>query len=286
MKVLIVGLGLMGGAYAYRLANKGYTVYGSDINMDAIDYALEKKFIQNGSVNPEDFIKDSDLIVLAIYPAAILSFINRYHGLFHEGQIITDICGVKSGFILDATKLSKPAIYCSHHPMAGREKIGIEYSTECVFGGANYLITPLEDTPLEAIDILKKLECRIILITKNSIRLSEQDILKYNTQYHNRMIGFTSQLTHAIAVSLVNSDHDSDTKYYIGDSYRDLTRIAMINENLWSELFLENRKYLLEHIASFEFELDLLKMALYREDKDALCELFRSSTKIRKEMEK
>ena len=103
---------------------------------------------------------------------------------------------------------------------------------------------------------------------------------------HNRMIGFTSQLTHAIAVSLVNSDHDSDTKYYIGDSYRDLTRIAMINENLWSELFLENRKYLLEHIASFEFELDLLKMALYREDKDALCELFRSSTKIRKEMEK
>lgn len=276
MKVLIVGLGLMGGAYAYRLSNKGYTVYGSDINMDSIDYALEKKFIANGSVNPEDFIKDSDLIVLAIYPTAILSFINRYHDLFHEGQVITDICGVKSSFIREATKLSKPAVYCSHHPMAGREKIGIEYSTECVFGGANYLITPLEGTDEFAIDLLKQLGNDL-----GFKRISVMDIEK-----HNRMIGFTSQLTHAIAVSLVNSDHDSDTKYYIGDSYRDLTRIAMINENLWSELFLENRKYLLEHIASFEFELDLLKMALYREDKEALCELFRSSTKIRKDMEK
>ena len=276
MKVLIVGLGLMGGAYAYRLSNKGYTVYGSDINMDSIDYALEKKFIANGSVNPEDFIKDSDLIVLAIYPTAILSFINRYHDLFHEGQVITDICGVKSSFIHEATKLSKPAVYCSHHPMAGREKIGIEYSTECVFGGANYLITPLLGTDEFAIDLLKQLGNDL-----GFKRISVMDIEK-----HNRMIGFTSQLTHAIAVSLVNSDHDSDTKYYIGDSYRDLTRIAMINENLWSELFLENRKYLLEHIASFEFELDLLKMALYREDKEALCELFRSSTKIRKDMEK
>ena len=276
MKVLIVGLGLMGGAYAYRLSNKGYTVYGSDINIDSIDYALEKRFIVNGSVYPEEFIGDSDLIVLAIYPKAILNFINRYKEYFHEGQIITDICGVKSDFVNQAYQLSKPAEYCSHHPMAGREKIGIEYSTECVFGGANYLITPTEGVSEDTINTLKQLGMDL-----GFKRISVMDIEK-----HNRMIGFTSQLTHAIAVSLVNSDHDSDTKYYIGDSYRDLTRIAMINENLWSELFLENRKYLLEHIASFEFELDLLKMALYREDKDALCELFRSSTKIRKEMEK
>ena len=102
----------------------------------------------------------------------------------------------------------------------------------------------------------------------------------------DRMIGFTSQLTHAIAISLVNSDSDIDTKLYIGDSYRDLTRIAMINENLWSELFLENRLYLLEHIEAFEQELSTLKMALLRNDKETLVELFRSSTKIRKEMEK
>ena len=160
--------------------------------------------------------------------------------------------------------------------MAGREKVGIKYSTECVFNGANFLITPTNSNKEEAISLLKKIGTDL-----GFSNISVMDIEK-----HNRMIGFTSQLTHAIAVSLVNSDHDEDTKFYIGDSYRDLTRIAMINESLWSELFLENRKYLLEHIASFEFELDLLKMALYKEDKEALCKLFKSSTKIRKEMDK
>lgn len=276
MKVLIVGLGLMGGAYAYRLSNKGYTVYGSDLDIDAIDYALDKKFIVNGSVDPKDFIKEADLVVLAIYPKAILEFITKYKDLFHEGQIITDICGVKSDFVYKAYELSKPAIYCSHHPMAGREKIGIRYSTECVFGGANFLITPTDGVEDYAIDTLKHI----------GVDLGFSNISVMDIQKHNRMIGFTSQLTHAIAVSLVNSDHDDDTKFYIGDSYRDLTRIAMINDSLWSELFLENRNYLLEHIASFEFELNLLKMALYREDKEALCKLFKSSTKIRKEMEK
>ncbi len=276
MKVLIVGLGLMGGAYAYRLSNKGYTVYGSDLDIDAIDYALDKKFIVNGSVDPKDFIKEADLVVLAIYPKAILEFITKYKDLFHKGQIITDICGVKSDFVYKAYELSKPAIYCSHHPMAGREKIGIRYSTECVFGGANFLITPTDGVEDYAIDTLKHI----------GVDLGFSNISVMDIQKHNRMIGFTSQLTHAIAVSLVNSDHDDDTKFYIGDSYRDLTRIAMINDSLWSELFLENRNYLLEHIASFEFELNLLKMALYREDKEALCKLFKSSTKIRKEMEK
>ena len=276
MKVLIVGLGLMGGAYAYRLSNKGYTVYGSDLDSEAIEYAIDKKFIASGNVDPSLFIKESDLIVLAIYPMAIVKFMEKYNDLFHEGQVITDICGVKSDFITDATKLAFPGEYLSHHPMAGREKVGIKYSTECVFEGANFLITPTKDNKEDAINLLKKVGSDL-----GFSNISVMDIEK-----HNRMIGFTSQLTHAIAVSLVNSDHDADTKFYIGDSYRDLTRIAMINDSLWSELFLENRKYLLEHIASFEFELDLLKMALYKEDKEALCKLFQSSTKIRKEMDK
>ncbi len=283
MKVLIVGLGLMGGAYAYRLSNKGYTVYGSDLDLNAIDYALDKKFIENGSVNPKEFIITSDVIVLAIYPEAILTFMNSYKEYFHEGQVITDICGVKSDFIFDAISLAKPATYLSHHPMAGREKSGIYYSTECVFGGANFLITPTKDVLASP---SKKEENAINILKQLGTDLGFTHISVMDIEKHNRMIGFTSQLTHAIAVSLVNSDHDDDTKYYIGDSYRDLTRIAMINDKLWSELFLENRAYLLEHIASFEMELNLLKMALYKEDKEALCKLFKSSTRIRKEMEK
>jgi len=276
MKILIVGLGLIGGAYAYRLSNKGYEVYGCDVNIEAINYAKDNKFIVEGDIDPRIYIPNMDVIILGIYPQTILEFLNKNNDLFNENQLITDVCGVKTSFAKEAYLISKPAVYVSHHPMAGREKIGILYSKECVFEGANFLITPINDNHSDKVDILKQLG--------NDLGFSRISVMNINK--HDRMIGFTSQLTHAIAVSLVNSDSDIDTKLYIGDSYRDLTRIAMINENLWSELFLENRLYLLEHIEAFEQELSTLKMALLRNDKETLVELFRSSTKIRKEMEK
>ena len=276
MKVLIVGLGLIGGAYALRLSKKGHIVYGADIDNEAIKFAMDNNYIIDGSNDPSDFINDVDLIILGIYPQAILNFLEKYKNLFKPNLIITDVCGVKSSFVMDATKLSLPAIYCSHHPMAGREKIGIKYSHLCIFEGANYLITPTLDTPKFVIEVLKNIG--------NDLGFSR--ITEMSIEKHDKMIGFTSQLTHAIAVSLVNSDHESDTRNFIGDSYRDLTRIAMINESLWSELFLENKDFLLEHINSFEAELDKLKKSLQDNDKKSLEELFISSTKIRKEMEK
>jgi len=276
MKVLVVGLGLIGGAYAYRLSNKGHEVYGCDTNINSINYARDNNYIVDGSVDAMDFIPIVDIIVLSIYPQAILSFLKDNNKYFKPSQIITDVCGVKSSFIKEAERLAYPAVYCSHHPMAGREKIGIEYSKECIFEGANFLITPSDSTTANAVDVIKGLG-----VDLGFFRISLMDY-----ERHDEMIGFTSQLTHAIAVSLVNSDHDSDTKNFIGDSYRDLTRIAMINENLWSELFLENKDYLVKHINSFELELSRLKDALISNDKGALKELFISSTKIRKEMEK
>ena len=276
MNVLIVGLGLMGGAYAYKLLEKGYKIYGSDVNDLSVEFAINNKFICEGSTDPSELIKKSDLIVLAIYPQAIMDFLTRYNHLFTDKQVITDICGVKCSFIENAEKAAFPAKYVSHHPMAGREKVGIAFSAEVEFSGANFLITVTKNSNMEAVELLKKIG--------NDLGFGRITIMDVNK--HDRMIGFTSQLTHAIAVSLVNSDHDNDTKNFIGDSYRDLTRIAKINENLWSELFLENKDYLLEHIQSFENELDKLKIALKNNDKDALKQLFRSSTRIRKEMDK
>ncbi len=277
MKVLIVGLGLIGGAYAYRLKNKGYTVYASDLNQESIDYAMEHNYIDNGSVNAEDFIKNSDMVILSIYPQAILEFLKKNAKYFNKNQIITDVCGVKSSFVLKATELSKPATYCSHHPMAGREKSGVKYSKECKFEGANFLITPTRETSYATVEVLKKLGSDL-----GFKRITAMDIYE-----HDKMIGFTSQLAHAIAVSLVNSDNNPDnTKNYIGDSYRDLTRIAMINDTLWSELFLENKENLIKHIECFEKNLDELKCALMNDDKKTLEALFKSSTIIRKEMEK
>ena len=276
MRILIVGLGLMGGAYAYRLREKGHHVYGVDLNKDAVIYAKDNGFIEEGDISPDKFIKDSDVIVLALYPTLILDFLKKYNSLFNDNQVITDICGVKTSFVNEAEKVALPAKYCSHHPMAGKEKIGIRYSKECEFNGANFLVTKTDNTDKGAIDIIKKL----------GVDLGFSNITEISTLKHDKVVGFTSQLTHAIAVSLVNSDRDKDTKNYIGDSYRDLTRIAKINDSLWSELFMENKDNLLAHIIEFESELDRIKKALNDEDKEALKEIFRSSTKIRSEMDK
>lgn len=276
MKVLIVGLGLIGGRYAYGLSNKGYEVYGCDKNIAAINYAKENKFIIDGKANASELIADMDLIILSIYPQAILSFLAENKEYFNSNQIITDVCGVKSSYITEATNLALPAVYCAHHPMAGREKVGIEYAKDVIFEGANFLITPTSNTPEFAVEAIRKI----------GEDLEFGKITVMSSDYHDKMIGFTSQLTHAIAVSLVNSDHDDNTKNFIGDSYRDLTRIAMINDELWSELFLENKDYLIKHIISFEYELAVLKKSLIDNNKDSLKALFKSSTKIRKEMEK
>ncbi|MDE7162098.1 MAG: prephenate dehydrogenase [Anaeroplasmataceae bacterium] len=207
---------------------------------------------------------------------AILDFLKQHNALFKENQIITDVCGVKSSFVRKATLLAGKATYLSHHPMAGKEKIGIQFADYKIFRGANFLITPIDSVNRTAEEVL-------IGIAHD---LDFGRITTISIERHDQMIGFTSQLTHAIAVSLVNSDHDADTVKFIGDSYRDLTRIAMINDALWSELFLENKEYLLEHISSFEAELDILKNALKYNDKDTLKKLFNQSTQIRRKMEK
>ncbi len=276
MNILIVGLGLIGGSYASGLSKKGHSVYGVDVNLESIRFAIENKYILYGSNNPEEFINKCEVLILGLYPKDIKNFVIKYNHLFTKNQIITDVCGVKSSFIYEVTALCKNATYLSHHPMAGREKSGITYADYNIFKNMNYLICPLVNTKEESINVIKKI----------GLDLEFGKITIIDSIKHDKMISFTSQLTHAIAVSLVNSDRDVDTKNFIGDSYRDLTRIAMINEKLWSELFFENKQFLLEKIESFENELNKLKKSLKNDDKEALEELFISSTKKRKEMEK
>lgn len=277
MNICIVGLGIIGASYAIGLMKKGHKVYGIDKDSKTIDYALKHNYIVDGYTDDFKILSKCDLIILAIYPQSIINFLNENNSYFHSGQIITDVCGIKSSFIKKATILAKDAYYLSHHPMAGKEKIGIEYADSNIFKGANFLITPIDDFVNEA-----AVKC----LNKIALDLEFGKVSVVDYKKHDKMIAFTSQLTHAIAVSLVNSDSDSDTINFIGDSYRDLTRIAMINEKLWAELFLENKEALLNHISNFEKQLDILKSSLINNDKDKLNELFKNSTIIRKKMEK
>ena len=276
MKICIVGLGLKGGSYAMGLSKKNHEVYGIDKNIDIINYAIQKGYIKAGFTDDYNILSEMDLIILAIYPQAILNFLTENNKFFNRNQVFTDVCGIKTSFVYKAALLSGEATYLSHHPMAGKEKIGIEYADSSIFKGANFLITPIENTPIQA----------IMLIESIGKDLEFGRVSVISPERHDKMIVFSSQLTHAIAVSLVNSDSDEETKSFIGDSYRDLTRIAMINEKLWSELFLENKTELLSHIENFEKELDVLKKALKTNDKEKLNELFKHSTIVRKKMEK
>jgi prephenate dehydrogenase len=158
--------------------------------------------------------------------------------------------------------------------MAGREKVGIRFADENIFKGTNFLMCPIEETNEVAINVVSEMA--------NDLGFGR--IHKISPKFHDEMIAYTSQLTHAIAVSLVNSNNNSQIEKFIGDSYRDLTRIAMINEGLWSQLFIENKDSLTEQIDSFIGELELIKSAINSENLDLLKEKFISSKKKREVM--
>lgn len=277
LKILIVGLGVIGGSYAMALKAAGYNeVYGIDIDLETIKKAKALGIIKEGYSKGKDIIKDMDLIVISLYPRLVKDFIlgNREH--FKAGSLITDVAGVKELFVQEILDiLPEDVDFIFGHPMAGREKKGIDYASKEVFRDANYLITLTEKNKKENIELLEKI----------IYDLGFKNIKYVSPSYHDKMIGFTSQLPHAIAVALINSDEEGrDTGKFIGDSYRDLTRIANINEDLWSELFFENKENLLEAINNFLNELNKIKSALLNDDEKLLKELFIKSSRRREKL--
>ena len=207
----------------------------------------------------------------------IRAFVEKNQELFKKGCIVTDVTGIKCPFIQEITQaLPEGVDFVFGHPMAGREKKGIDYASAEVFQGANYLITPTKRNKEEN---LQKVESLVKQLGFGRVR-------RISPELHDEMIGFTSQLPHAMAVALINSDLEGrDTGSFIGDSYRDLTRIANINESLWSELFLGNKKNLLNAIQNFETQLDLIKHAIEQEDTEALTEYFHKSSRRREALD-
>ena len=274
MIVTIIGLGIIGGSYAKGLTKAGHTVYGVDKNLETIKYAKEQGYIIDGSSDASLFIPKADLVVIGLYPNDVIPFIKNNLNCFRTGQVATDVCGVKECICHEATLLLKDCYFIGSHPMAGREKVGIKYADEAIFKGTNFLMCPIPETN----------EIAIKIVSKMATDLGFGRIHQISPKFHDEMIAYTSQLTHAIAVSLVNSNSDTQIEKFIGDSYRDLTRIAMINEALWSQLFIENKDSLTEQIDSFINELELIKSAINSENLDLLNEKFISSKKKREVM--
>ena len=274
MIITVIGLGIIGGSYAKGLTKAGHTVYGIDKDLETIEYAKSNGYILDGSNEVGQYLSVADLVVIGLYPHDVIPFIKNNLSLFRGGQVVTDVCGVKECICEEATSLLKNSYFIGSHPMAGREKAGIKYANENIFIGTNFLMCPIKSTNQVAIDVVNQM----------ALDLGFGHIHKISPKFHDEMIAYTSQLTHAIAVSLVNSTTSDDVVNFIGDSYRDLTRIAMINEMLWSQLFIENKDALTVQIDSFINELELIKRAINSENLDLLKEKFISSKKKREVM--
>ncbi len=267
---LIVGLGLLGGSYAKGLKNIGFKVSAITKNQEDIDYAIENKIIDRGTteIDPE-IIGEADVVVMALYPHIFVEWIKENQTYFKSGAIITDVTGVK-GEVVDTVQsmLRSDVEFIAAHPMAGKETCGVKNSDPSIFIGANYIVVPTEKNTKDAIELCKNL----------GEMLGFRRVSTLSVKEHDRMIAFLSQLTHCIAVSLMCSADTEGMEKYTGDSFRDLTRIARINDEMWSELFLCNKRDLLLEMEKFRTTFDELYEKISSSDRDGIREMMRCST--------
>lgn len=272
-KILIVGLGLIGGSYAEALSSGGYEVGAIDCNADSIAFALEKGWISSGRADTDgEYIGKFDLIVFALYPHIFIDWIKQNQLFIRPGALLTDVTGVKCSVVYEVQKLLRSDLeFIGAHPMAGREVSGVRNAKKEIFTDANYIVTPTESNTLEAIAACKALGRAI----------GFKNISTLTPEKHDEIVGFLSHLTHCIAVALMISKESEHMCEYTGDSFRDLTRIAKINDVMWSELFMLNKTELLAQMKLFEAAFDRLRISIERDDTDALREMMRLSAKRR-----
>lgn len=277
-KIGIIGLGLIGGSYAQAFSSQGFEVGAIDSREGSIDYAVERGWISHGKSNVyADYIKQFNIVIFALYPLTFLDWLKQYQSCLGENALITDVTGVKGCIVYQIQDLLRSDLeYIGAHPMAGREVSGVENSKKEIFRDANYIVTPTQKNTEYAISVCK--EIGKILGFKNITTLSPEK--------HDEMIAFLSQLTHCIAISLMTCRDTASLAEYSGDSFRDLTRIAKINDNMWSELFLLNKKELLKQMELFEDAFKKLKQCIEDGKKDEIREIMRLSTYQRKLFDK
>lgn len=278
VKFLIVGLGLIGGSYAQALTDLGYEVGAITRSQSTIDYAKENKLIAYGTTEvTEEYVSRFDIIIFALYPKTFVEWIEKYQGYFKKGAILTDVTGVKTPIVYKIQEMLREDVeFVGAHPMAGKEVYGVQNADKTIFRNANYIVTPTNKNTKEATEEIKQL----------GKILGFKTITELSPEKHDEMIGFLSQLTHCIAVSLMTCKDSEKLVDYTGDSFRDLTRIAKINDEMWSELFLLNKKELVSQMDLFIDKFVSLRDSIENEDKNQIKEIMKLSTHRRKFFDK
>ncbi|MBR4950895.1 MAG: prephenate dehydrogenase [Clostridia bacterium] len=277
-KFLIVGLGLLGGSYAKSLTKQGYYVTAITLEQSSVDYAVEHNIITKGSAFVDEaLIAEADIIVFALYPHVFVEWIKENGHLITPKTVITDVTGVKECIVYEIQSLLPDGVeFISAHPMAGRETSGVENADDGMFKNANYIVVPTEKNSLDTIELCGDL----------GETLGFREISVLSPEKHDQMIAFLSQLTHCIAVSLMCACDAPDLERYTGDSFRDLTRIANINDEMWSELFLSNKQTLLQEMDKYRQAFDKLYGSIKNGNREELRQMMQLSTARRKKFDK
>ncbi|MCJ7691598.1 MAG: prephenate dehydrogenase [Clostridiaceae bacterium] len=275
--ITVVGLGLIGGSFAMALKDlKPKNLWGIDIDKSTIETAENMGIIDKGYSSAEIPLKDSDIVIIALYPNLTEKFIKENNGFFKSGAIITDSSGIKEALVTNVNLFIREDVdFIGGHPMAGRESKGLVYASREIFHNANYILTPTMSNKIMNINILegiiKMLGCK--------------NVVKIDPRTHDEIIAYTSHLPHIIAAALMNSDNlPIETEKFIAGGFKDVTRIADSNANLWAELLMGNADNIINKLEIFEENIKTIKNALKVKNEMSIKAEFESAGARRREM--
>lgn len=273
MKILVVGLGLVGGSVCKTLrATTDHIVDGCDREEKVLEDALA-----DGAISGVGCMEDGvyDLVITCLHQRIAIPMMERAVPYLKKGSILMDMCGLKGQMVVDMTNLCNAygLYYIGTHPMAGREKSGYYASLPNLFQGANFIITPTEGTNQQAADT-------VIALAK---AMGFGKVVSTSPYRHDTMIAYTSQLAHVVSSAYVKDDCMDDALDFSGGSFQDMTRVATMDEYMWSALFLDNRVELLRHLDMLLKNLIQYRDALQLRDEAALQKLILDGRLIQEE---
>lgn len=264
-KIAVVGLGIIGGSICGALRKAGYQVDGFGRSRESVEYALQVGYIQNEGKNLADY----DVVFIAVPPYATIEYLQN--GRFKDGALVCDICGVKSVVEKAVYEKKRNYRYVGLHPMAGKETSGISSASPDLFCKANLIITIAKQTQEE--DVLE--------VKEYAKAMGFGRIIECSAEQHDKKIALTSQLAHIVSNAYVKSPQVKDYEGFTGGSFQDMTRIAGVDERVWTPLYACNRENIIEELSGLIDSLSVYLEALKDGDDEKLATALKEGRLIR-----
>lgn len=270
MRIAIIGLGLIGGSLARRLHGfHDAEIVAYNRTPQTLVIAKQDGAIDEGYTNPGEAMDGADLIIMCLYPKLNIDFVKENLDHIKPGAVITDVTGVKEYIVREMEAILPDDVdFIGGHPMAGREVGGYQSSTDTLFNKASYILTPSKKNKPENVALLREMAdyigCRCVMTT--------------TPQEHDEIIAYTSQLMHVVAVALCDNPMIERSSSFSAGSLRDCTRVAVINAEMWSELFVENKSALSKRIREMQASLEKIAVAVENGDRDELEDIMHKAT--------